>query len=84
MKKKSTLFGTGLIIGMFILIIVILVVLAMTNTIVISGSDSLNKFLAYVNYIGGVLLRLWKEFSNWAWSVFQQMLQQFGQLTSKS
>lgn len=84
MKKKSTLFGTGLIIGMCILIIVITIVLAMTNTTVISGSDSLNKFLTYVNYVSGGLLRLWLKVSTWSCGVFQQMLQQIGQLTSKS
>jgi hypothetical protein len=84
MKKKSTLFGTGLIIGMVILVIGILVVLALTNTIVISGSDSLNKFLADVDQIGSTVLKLWSEFSTWAWGILQQMLQQFGQLTSRN
>ena len=78
MKKKSTLFGTGLIIGMIVLVIGILIVLALTNTVVISGSETLNKFLADVNAVGSTVLRLWSEFITWAWGILQQMLQQLG------
>lgn len=82
--KKSTSFGTGLIIGMVILAIGILIVLASTNTIVISGSESLNKFLAAADQIFSTVLKLWSEFRTWSWGILQPMVQQFGQLTSRN